>query len=198
MINKKIKIKNIQKEYLLNSLFKSKNFYGESLKETKKKNLPFIYGFRHNYSIINLKTTIFFLKKILFLIKLCIKKNKKILIIGDSFDIKFLLSQSDKINFTQNNKNIILKNDIWVNGLLTNKSVSNFLKLNKINLIILLKSKTKYNYLLTEFNHKNIPVITLNNTNCNLDFINYPIFSNTKNLKSIFFLIYLIRKAFLK
>ena len=37
MINKKIKIKKIQKEYLLNSLFKSKNFYGESLKETKKK-----------------------------------------------------------------------------------------------------------------------------------------------------------------
>nr|YP_008475351.1 ribosomal protein S2 [Achlya hypogyna]AGS55476.1 ribosomal protein S2 [Achlya hypogyna] len=198
MINKKIKIKKIQKEYLLNSLFKSKNFYGESLKETKKKNLPFIYGFRHNYAIINLKSTIFFLQKALFLIKLCLKKNKKILIIGDSFDIKFLISESTKVNFIKNNKNIILKNDIWVNGLLTNKTISNFLKQNKINLVILLKSKIKQNYLLTEFNHKNIPVITLNNTNSNIDYINYPIFSNTKNLKSLFFLIYLIRKTFSK
>ncbi len=196
MINKKIKIKKIQKEYLLNSLFKSKNFYGESLKETKKKNLPFIYGFRHNYSIINLKSTIFFLQKAVFLIKNCLKKNKKILIIGDSFDIKFLLSESKKINFLKNNKNIFLKNDAWVNGLITNENVSNFIKLNKINLVILLKSKTKEDYLLKELNYKNIPVIALNNTSSNIDYINYPIFSNTKNLKSLFFLIYIIRKTF--
>nr|YP_008475405.1 ribosomal protein S2 [Thraustotheca clavata]AGS55520.1 ribosomal protein S2 [Thraustotheca clavata] len=196
MINKKIKIKKIQKEYLLNSLFKSKNFYGESLKKTKKKNLPFIYGFRHNYSIINLKSTIFVLQKSILLIKNCLKKKKNILIIGDSFDIKFLLSESKKINFLNNNKNIFLKNDTWVNGLITNENVSNFLKFNKINLVILLKSKTKENYLLKELNYKNIPVITLNNTNSNIDYINYPIFSNTKNLKSLFFLIYIIRKTF--
>ena len=34
MINKKIKIKKTQKKFLLNALFKSKNFYGESLNKT--------------------------------------------------------------------------------------------------------------------------------------------------------------------
>ena len=40
---------------LLNLLFKSKNIYGESLKNTNKDIMPFIYGIRHNYTIINLK-----------------------------------------------------------------------------------------------------------------------------------------------
>jgi ribosomal protein S2 len=193
MINKNIKIKKIQKEFLLNSLFKSKNFYGESLKKTKKKNFNYIYGFRHNFSIINLKSTIFYIQKILFLIKFCIKKKKNILIIGNSFDINFLLKKKKQFS---NNKNIILYNEKWINGLLTNKSISNFLKKQEIKLVILLKSNVKENYLLTEFNHKNIPVISLVNTNFNIDYVNYPIFSNTKNLKSLFFLIYLIRKSF--
>ena len=77
MINKKIKIKKIQKEFLLNSLFKSKNFYGESIKKIKKKNFNFIYGIRHNFSIINLKLTIFYIQKSLFLIKYYLKKKKK-------------------------------------------------------------------------------------------------------------------------
>ena len=55
MINKKIKLKKMQKEFLLNSLFKSKNFYGESLNKIKKKNFNFIYGIQHNFYIINLK-----------------------------------------------------------------------------------------------------------------------------------------------
>jgi ribosomal protein S2 len=192
MINKNIKIKKTQKEFLLNSLFKSKNFYGESLKKTKKKNFNYIYGFRHNFSIINLKSTIFYIQKALFLIKFCLKKKKNILIIGNSFDIDFLLKKKQ----FSNNKNIILYNEKWVNGLLTNKSISNFLKKKEIKLVILLKSNVKENYLLTEFNHKNIPVISLVNTNFDIRFVNYPIFSNTKNLKSLFFLIYLIRKSF--
>ena len=49
---------------LLNSLFKSKNFYGESFNKTNKDTLPFLYGIRHNYSIINLKYTSFFFKRI--------------------------------------------------------------------------------------------------------------------------------------
>ena len=194
MINKKIKKKHAQKEFLLNSLFKSKNFYGESLNLNKinKKNFNFIYGFRHNFSIINLKTTIFYIQKALFLIKYYLKKKKNILIIGNSFDISFLLNKKEYVN---NNKNIILYNKEWINGLLTNKTISNFIKKKNIKLVILLKSNIKEYYLLTEFYNKKIPIIALVNTNINIDYINYPIFSNTKNLKSLFFLIYLIKKV---
>ena len=194
MIDKIIQIKKIQKEFLLNSLFKSKNFYGESINRIKKKNFNFIYGIRHNFSSINLKSKLKKIQKTLFIIKYCLKKNKNILIIGNSFDIKFLLKKKQFIN---NNKNILLYDKKWINGLLTNKNISNFYKKKNIKLVILLKSKIKEYYLLTEFNHKKIPIIALINTNTNIDHINYPIFSNTKNLKSLFFLIYLIKKALL-
>jgi len=45
MINKKKNKEN--NNILLNLLFKSKNIYGESLKDTNKDILPFIYGIRH-------------------------------------------------------------------------------------------------------------------------------------------------------
>jgi ribosomal protein S2 len=173
MINKALKLKQNQKEFLLNSLIKSKNFYGESTNKIKKNNLPFIYGVRHNFFIINLKHTISFLKKSLNLIQITLRKKKNILVIGDAFDINFLLNQQ----FIKKNKNIFF-----------------FFKKKKIDLIVFLKSETKEKYLLTEIKHTQIPVIALSNTNTDTTSINYPIISNNKNLKSIFFLMYLIRK----
>jgi len=190
MINKALKLKQNQKEFLLNSLIKSKNFYGESTNKIKKNNLPFIYGVRHNFFIINLKHTISFLKKSLNLIQITLRKKKNILVIGDAFDINFLLNQQ----FIKKNKNIFLYNEEWIKGLLTNKNIFFFFKKKKIDLIVFLKSETKEKYLLTEIKHTQIPVIALSNTNTDTTSINYPIISNNKNLKSIFFLMYLIRK----
>lgn len=191
MINKQINLKKKKKKTFINGLFKSKNFYGEFLTETKKKNFYYIYGFRYNFSIINLIQTNLLIQKSLFLIKKFINNKKNILIIGDHSEIQFLL-ENDEL---KNKKNIILYDHSWINGLLTNKTICNYLNKNNIKLIILLKSQTQENYLLTEFYNIKIPVITLNNTNINLNFTNYPIFCNTKNLKSLFFLIYLIRKT---
>lgn len=191
MINQILKLKKTQKEFLLNSLFKSKNFYGESLNETNKQVLPFIYGIRHKYAIINLKHTISFLKRSLNLIQSCLKKNKNILIVGDALDINFLLNRK----ILKKNKNIILCKNEWVNGYLTNDFISTSFQKKKINLIIYLKSDIKENYILTEMSHLKAPVIGLVNTNTNIENINYPILSNTNNLKSLFFLIYLIRKT---
>ena len=81
MIQKK---KNNNNNILLNLLFKSKNMYGESLTYTNKEVLPFIYGSRYDYTIINLKDVSFFLKRIFKLIKYIIQKNEKILIIGNA------------------------------------------------------------------------------------------------------------------
>ena len=84
-----IKKKNNNNNILLNLLFKSKNIYGESLKETNKDIMPFIYGIRHNYTIINLKNISFYLKRIFKLLEYILNKKEKILVIGNSDDIQF-------------------------------------------------------------------------------------------------------------
>ena len=61
---------------LLNLLFKSKNIYGESLKSTNKEMMPFIYGVRHKYTIINLKNISFYLKRIFKLLEYMLKKKQ--------------------------------------------------------------------------------------------------------------------------
>jgi ribosomal protein S2 len=193
MIDKnKIKKKN-QQNLLLNSLFKSKNFYGEFLNKTNKNILPFLYGIRHQYSIINLKYTSIYLKRVFKLMQNTLKKNKKILIIGNSNDIKFLLNE----NFTKNNKNIIFYNQEWINGLITNNDQMNsFFKNNQINLILIIKTSIHAKYLDKELSTLNIPIVSFVNTNQNIENINYPIITNTKNIKSLYILMYLIRQLF--
>ncbi len=193
MIDKnKMKKKN-QQNLLLNSLFKSKNFYGEFLNKTNKNILPFLYGIRHQYSIINLKYTSIYLKRVFKLMQNTLKKNKKILIIGNSNDIKFLLNE----NFTKNNKNIIFYNQEWINGLITNNGhINSFFKNNQINLILIIKTSIHEKYLNKELSILNIPIVSFVNTNQNIENIDYPIITNTKNIKSLYILMYLIRQLF--
>lgn len=197
MINKKKKNNN---NILLNLLFKSKNIYGELLKNTNKEILPFIYGIRHHYTIINLKNISFFLKRIFKLIKFTINKNKKILIIGNSDDITFLINKK----FIKNNKNIIFFNNEWVNGLITNnitnnfinKKINNLLNKEKIKLILIIKSSINEKYLTKELSTLKIPTISFINTDQSLKNINYPIITNSKNIKSLYTIMYLLRKLF--
>ncbi len=198
MVNKEKKKDN--KNVLLNLLFKSKNIYGESLKNTNKNILPFIYGVRHNYTIINLKDVSFFLKRIFKLIKSMLNKNEKILIIGNSNEVKFLFTTA----FVKKNPNIIFFNKEWINGLITNKimdttfnKVINYLfKENEIKLILIIKSSINDKFLNQELSTLKIPTISLINTNQTLKNINYPIVTNSKNIQSIYTLMYLLRKIF--
>jgi ribosomal protein S2 len=185
---------------LLNLLFKSKNIYGESLKETTKDIMPFIYGVRHNYTIINLKNVSFYLKRIFKLLEYILNKNEKILVIGNSDDIQFLVNKK----FVKNKENILFFNEEWVNGLITNKinnnaineKINNLLNKNEIKLILIIKSSINENFLNKELSILNIPIISFINTNQNLKNINYPIVSNSKNIKSLYTLMYLLRKIF--
>jgi ribosomal protein S2 len=185
---------------LLNLLFKSKNIYGESLKNTNKDIIPFIYGIRHNYTIIDLKNVSFYLKRILKLLEYTLSKKKKILIIGNSEDIQFLVNKK----FIKNNKNIIFYNNEWINGLITNKISNNIINKkinylldnNEIKLIVILKSSINEKFLNKELSVLNVPIISFINTHQNLKNINYPIVSNTKNIKSLYTLMYLLRKIF--
>lgn len=194
------KNKKTNKNILLNLLFKSKNMYGESLIYTNKEILPFIYGSRYNRTIINLKDVSFVLKRIFKVIKYITKKNEKILIIGNSDEIKFLFTTA----FNKKNSNIIFFNKEWVNGLITNKiknttfnKVINYLiKENEIKLILIIKSSTEEKFLNQEIYTLKIPTISLINTSQTLKNINYPIVTNSNNIQSIYTLMYLLRKIF--
>lgn len=195
-----IKKKNNNNNILLNLLFKSKNIYGESLKNTNKDIIPFLYGIRHNYTIINLKNVSFYLKRIFKLLEYILKKKQKILIIGNSDDIQFLVNKK----FIKNNENIVFFNKEWVNGLITNKivnntankKVNNLLNENEIKLILIIKSSINENFLNKELSTLNIPIISFINTSQNVKNINYPIISNSKNIKSLYTLMYLLRRIF--
>ena len=197
MIQKK---KNNNTNILLNLLFKSKNMYGESLNSINREILPFIYGSRYDRALINLKYVSFNLKRIFKLIKYIIQKKKKILIIGNSNEIKFLFTTA----FIKKNSNIIVFNKEWVNGLITNKiSHTTFIKIihylikeNEIKLILIIKSSIKEIFLNQELSTLKIPIISLINTNQIIKDINYPIVTNSKNIQSIYTLMYLIRKIF--
>lgn len=185
---------------LLNLLFKSKNIYGESLKNTNKDIMPFIYGIRHNYTIINLKNVSFYLKRIFKLLEYILKKKQKILVIGNTDDIEFLINKK----FIKNNENILFFNEEWVNGFITNKEVKGtknerinlLLKKNQIKLILIIKSSINEDFLNKELSILNVPIISFINTSQNLKNINYPIVSNSKNIKSLYTLMYLLRKIF--
>nr|YP_004564269.1 ribosomal protein S2 [Phytophthora phaseoli]ADK76243.1 ribosomal protein S2 [Phytophthora phaseoli] len=196
MIQKKKNNNNI----LLSLLFKSKNMYGESLVYTNKEILPFIYGSRHNYTIINLKDVSLFLKRIFKLIKYMLQKNEKILIIGNNNEVQFLLNTS----FVKKNPNIIFFNKEWINGLITNKIMNTtfnkiinyLLKENEIKLILIIKSSIKDTFLNQELSTLKIPIISLINTNQTIKNIDYPIITNSRNIQSIYTLMYLLRKIF--
>jgi ribosomal protein S2 len=195
-----IKKKNNDNNILLNLLFKSKNIYGESLKNTNKEVIPFIYGIRHNYTIINIKNVSFYLKRIFKVLKCILTKKEKILIIGNADDIQFLLNKK----FFKKNENILFFNEEWVNGFITNKinknsiseNINFLLNKNEIKLILIIKSSIDEKFLNQELSILNIPIISFIDTSKNLKEISYPIVSNTKNIKSIYTLMYLFRKIF--
>ena len=197
MIQKNKKNKN---NILLNLLFKSKNMYGESLMYTNNEILPFIYGSRYNQTIINLKNISFILKRIFKLIKYITQKKQKILIIGNSNEIKFLFTTA----FIKKNNNIIFFNKSWVNGFITNKIMNTtfnkvihyLIKENEIKLILIIKSSIKDTFLNQEILTLKIPIISLINTSQTIKNINYPIVTNSKNIQSIYTLMYLVRRMF--
>nr|YP_010394024.1 ribosomal protein S2 [Hyaloperonospora arabidopsidis]DAZ88032.1 TPA_asm: ribosomal protein S2 [Hyaloperonospora arabidopsidis] len=197
MIQKK---KNKNNNIFLNLLFKSKNMYGESLISTNKEILPFIYGKRHDHNIINLKNVSFFIKRIFKLIKYITQKNEKILIIGNADEIKFLFTRA----FIKKNSNIIFFNKEWINGLITNKIINTtfnkiihyLLNEHEIKLILIIKNSIKDTFLNQEISTLQIPIISLINTNQSLKNINYPIVINSKNIQSIYTLMYLLRRIF--
>jgi ribosomal protein S2 len=185
---------------IINLLFKSKSLYGETLKNTNKNVLPFIYGVRHNYTIINLKNVSFFLKRIFKIIKNFLSNEEKILVIGNANDINFLFVKS----FKKKNKNLVIFDKDWINGLITNKIENNsinkkinlLIKKEEIKIILIIKNSIDDIFLNKELSSLQIPIISIINTDQDISNVNYPILTNKKNIKSMYTLMYLFRKLF--
>jgi len=189
MIKKKIIKKNSDNK-LLNLLFQSKCFYGEKKNKTNASNLPYIYGTRQNYSIIDLKYTLQNIKKVLLLIKNFILNNKKILIVNNDKSTSFLLNKT-----ILSKDNIYILNKDWTHGLLTNDKINFLLKEEGIDLIIFIKPNKNFSDLLKETYNLKIPVVGVIDTSMDTSNITYPILVNCKNLSSIYLITYLIRKT---
>ena len=70
------------------------------------------------------------------------------------------------------------------------------IKENEIKLILIIKSSIKDIFLNQELSTLKIPIISLLNTSQTFKNINYPIVTNSKNIQSIYILMYLLRKIF--
>jgi ribosomal protein S2 len=191
----KNKRNSLNKINLMNMLIKSQNMIISSLNGTNKELIPFIYGNRNKYNIIDLKISILFFIRIYSIIKKILFFKKNILIIGDSTDVSFLFTNT----FIKKSKNIYFLNKPWINGVITNKKINKNLFFNEQNfyLIIIIKSSLDDNFLKKELSYFNIPIISLVAIKQNLKGINYPLLSNISNIKSIYTLIYLLKKPFL-
>ncbi len=180
---KSLKIKkNFNRKNLLKILFKSKNFNGVLIQELNFENKPYIYGTRFKSSIINLEYTINSLKRTFKLIRHLLQNDKKILIIGNNHKLDFFKK------YFQFSNNIFFYEKKWKTNLMSN----NFFK-NNFDLVIFFSNK-KNDILLKEIVISNIPTISILDTEETKKNILYPIFSNNKNIKSLFVLLYFFRK----
>lgn len=184
---------------LFNTLMRSKIMYGETIKKTKPEVLPFLYGTRHNYTIINVNYTVSLIVRLFKFLKDFKSLNKKILIIGNSLDMKFMLNKY----FIRNNKSIIYLTQSWKHGFFTNNSSKNknlhetlnqSLTEKEIQLIIILKSTLHEPLLLNELKNIKVPIIAITTTNSDLKNIQFPFISSSNNIKALYTLLYIFRK----
>lgn len=192
-----IKRQLLPKKRLFNLLMKSKIMYGEKKKNTKPETLQFLFGTRHNFTIININYIVSSIVRIFKLLSELKHINKKILLIGNSIDIKFMINKQ----FIKNKSSIIYYTKSWKHGLITNslnknhhKELHENLKDDKIKLIIILKSSLHEPVLLNELKHIKVPIIAVTTTSSKLENIQYPILSSSNNLKALYILSYVFRQ----
>lgn len=189
--NNPINLKNLKNSQLLNNLFLSKAHYGFSVTDTNSKIFPYLQGKKYNQSIINLGLTVQSIKRTLFFIQYLLTakdlKRQKILILCNNIYLKHL-SKYFEFDSMSNFIEVVPSNH--KKGLLTRG-------LTKYNLIILF-SITNNAHLLNEAQTASIPLVALTDTNQNPGKINYPIVTNTTNIKTIFLFFYILRSFLLK
>ena len=181
---------------LLLGLLQAKSYYGAPIKVTKPHNRKYVYGIRSKQTILNLQYTIHSLKRAFLMIEKILQTppkyyrapQSKILIICNNQQTQFFGHQlvHPRIQILQ---------ETWIGGFLTNPILLKD-KLKNVELIIALNI-IRDDLLIHATKKINIPLIAVTNTNFESQTIAYPIFINTKNSKSTFFLLFLFKKYFL-
>lgn len=188
----------IQTETLLVNLFKSFNHLGCDKNKTNQMSYPYIYGVRSKQCIINLTITAQMLLRTLKFIQLAYqyktiktsnlpkRKKKQQRKIGIICNTIYLRALSTYLIDTRLMNKFDIITQKWVTGVLTT---------NKINYDFIIVFDVPMNSIvINEAAKKKIPVIALIDTDQNPHHFTYPIVTNTKNIKSIFYLIQIFDK----
>ena len=181
---------------MFKKLIIAKNYKGPIKNEIVPQNKFYLYGLRNDWGIINLEYTFQNLKRSLKLTNEILKKieNKSKSKNKDKLQLKILVFINDlslkplKFIF-KTNQHVQVITKKWTPGTLT----KNYSDRKKFPLIIVF-SKTNSISISKECQRLKIPVIFFSNLDVDFTNIDYPIPTNTKNIKSLYFLISLFKK----
>lgn len=173
---------------IFKKLLIAKNYKGPLMGEIIPHNKFYLYGFRDNRGIINLEYTLQNLKRALKLTLKIMNKIKynpklKILIFINDLPLKAMGSIFKK------NTNTLIVTEKWIPGTLT----KNYFNRKNIPLVLVF-SKTNNASIAKECQNLKIPSIFFSNLDFDFNSTNYPIPTNTKNIKSLYLLLSLFKK----
>lgn len=179
---------------MLKKLITAKNYKGPIKNEIVPQNKFYLYGLRNDWGIINLEYTLQNLKRSLKLTSEILKKIEKKCKYKPKLQLKILIFINDlalkPLNFIfKTNEYVQLVTEKWTPGTLTkNYSVRKNFPL------IIVFSKTNNISIARECQKLKIPIIFFSNLDFSFKNIDYPVPTNTKNIKSLYFLISLFKK----
>jgi ribosomal protein S2 len=201
---------------LIEGLFQVGTHIGVVQKDVSSSMYRFILGFKNKRSIINLKTTLFLLRRALFFLQKIIQDNGGILIVCSNKSLRSYLS-----SFATRN-NFVFIGGPWVGGGLTNlkeykkrlhpfdvgyhfslskyhEKYKKFINVSKHPSVVIFFGVESCEYALIEAFNLNIPIIALANTNFQLvSKVDYLIPCNTYSFEFISFFCYLMELLFRK
>ena len=173
---------------IFKKLLTAKNHKGPLTENILPQNKFYLYAVHNKRGIINLEYTLQNIKRSLkliskFLTKIRYYPKTRILIFINDSSLKIMSS------ILKTNKRFKVIDKKWTPGTLT----KNYYNREKFSLVISF-SESNNTSLLTECRKLRIPTIFFSNLNFELNDTNYPIPTNTKNIKSLYFLISLLNK----
>jgi len=174
-------------------LIKNKIYLGNNKIKTNRNLEEFLFCETNNKHILNINYTQQQLKKVLHLIQKIIIKNQKILFIGKKEYTKIIIKKTAQLceQLYINNK--------WTGGFLTNWNNINGHTFDKKPQVIILLDNTDNQMIINEAKQLNIPIIAIiDNTNTQINNIDYPIIGNTNSIKALCFYCLLIIKTITK
>ena len=197
---------NLKLKKLINSLLKKRLHLGQHKSKLNPTIIPYIYGIKNNFCIIDIKKTIRQLQNALKIIYyIGTKDYSSFLIIGTTLGVQNMVKDvSNQYNFNYVN------GDSWISGLITNtkslkraaileqnneKKISKYLNFVQPDILIILNPQDNLDAI-NEANIKSIPIIAFVDTHCSIKNIDYPIIMNNESLDGVFFVLRMLCHAF--